>query len=151
MQKASTSRVGTEEGGVIHKFLVRFNFTLFQFKPWNKMSTTFQRRRHRQSPLALWYQVKLRQSPFLFFGLPFLSIIVFGSFALSNFTAIRYERHDAKVKLATQEELLKLDKDRRRPDIREEYYVYASIRYFTNSSDCWKRIWTIGSRNECRV
>jgi len=41
---------------------------------------------------------------------------------LSSFTTIRYERHDAKVKVATEEELLKLDKDRRRPDIREEYY-----------------------------
>ena len=87
------------------------------------MPKIFERRRHRQSPIALWYQIKLRRSPFLFFGLPFLSIIIIGSFALSSFTTIRYERHDEKVKIATEEELLKLDKDRRRPDIREEYYV----------------------------
>ena len=83
----------------------------------------FTRQRHRQSPLSLWYQAKLRRSPFLFFGLPFLVTMVIGSYALSSFTTIRYERHDQKVKIATEEELLKLDKDRRRPDIREEYYV----------------------------
>ena len=87
------------------------------------MSKTFSRRPHKERALALWYQVKLRQSPFLFFGLPFISIIVLGSYALSNFTAIRYERHDAKFKIATEEDILKLDKNRRRPDIREEYYV----------------------------
>src|SRR6266496_6534956 len=87
------------------------------------MARTFARKRHKQSPIALWYQAKLRQSPFLFFGLPFLSIIVIGSYALSSFTVIRYERHDAKVKIMTEEEALKLDKNRRRPDIREEYYV----------------------------
>jgi cytochrome c oxidase assembly protein subunit 16 len=88
------------------------------------MAKAFARRRHRQSALSLWYQAKLRRSPFLFFGLPFLSIVVIGSFALSSFTTIRYERHDKKVKIMTEEEILKLDKDRRRPDIREEYYVY---------------------------
>jgi hypothetical protein len=87
------------------------------------MSNTFARKRHRQSPLSLWYQAKLRRSPFLFFGLPFLSIIVYGSYALSSFTTLRYERHDQKVKIMEEEDLLKLDKDRRRPDIREEYYV----------------------------
>jgi len=85
------------------------------------MARGFSRKRHRQSVLSLWYQVKLRKSPFLFFGLPFLSIIIGGSFALSSFTTIRYERHDRKIKLMTEEEALKLDKDRRRPDIREEY------------------------------
>lgn len=87
------------------------------------MARTFARKRHKQSPLALWYQGQLRRSPFIFFGLPFLSIIVIGSYALSGFTAIRYERRDAKVKIMTEEEALKLDKNRRRPDIREEYYV----------------------------
>ena len=87
------------------------------------MAHTFARKRHKQSALSSWYQVKLRKSPFLFFGLPFLSIIVLGSYALSNFTTIRYERHDQKVKVATEEDLLRLDKDRRRPDIREEYNV----------------------------
>jgi cytochrome c oxidase assembly protein subunit 16 len=112
------------------------------------MPKIFERRRHRQSPIALWYQTRLRRSPFLFFGLPFLSIIIIGSFALSSFTTIRYERHDEKVKIATEEELLKLDKDRRRPDIREEYYVLGTLVLFTNSSVCWRRTWTTGNRNE---
>jgi len=112
------------------------------------MPKIFERRRHRQSPITLWYQTRLRRSPFLFFGLPFLSIIIIGSFALSSFTTIRYERHDEKVKIATEEELLKLDKDRRRPDIREEYYVLGTLVLLTNSSVCWRRTWTTGNRNE---
>lgn len=83
----------------------------------------FARRRVRQSQLVVWYQTQLRRNPFIFFGLPFISVIVIGSFALSQFTTIRYERHDAKVKQMSEEEALGLDKDRRRPDIREEYYV----------------------------
>jgi cytochrome c oxidase assembly protein subunit 16 len=105
----------------------------------NSMSNTFSRKRHRQSALSLWYQAKLRRNPFLFFGLPFLSIIVIGSYALSSFTTIRYERHDQKVKIMTEEELLKLNKDRRRPDIREEYNVSATL-FMTNKSDCWRKI-----------
>jgi cytochrome c oxidase assembly protein subunit 16 len=91
------------------------------------MAKAFSRKRHQQSVLTLWYQAKLRRNPFLFFGLPFISIIIFGSFALSSVTTLRYERHDLKVKVMEEEDLLKLDKDRRRPDIREEYYVSAEI------------------------
>jgi cytochrome c oxidase assembly protein subunit 16 len=97
--------------------------TLAEQQTVPSMAGAFSRRRHRQSAISLWYQTKLRRSPFLFFGLPFLSIIVGGSFALTNFATIRYERHDQKVKIMTEEEMLKLDKDRRRPNIREEYYV----------------------------
>jgi cytochrome c oxidase assembly protein subunit 16 len=68
----------------------------------------------------------LRRHPFLLFGFPFITVIVIASFALSKFTTIRYERHDEKVKLMKEEELLGLEKDRRRPDIREEYYVCES-------------------------
>jgi cytochrome c oxidase assembly protein subunit 16 len=91
------------------------------------MARGFSRKRHRQSALSLWYQARLRKSPFLFFGLPFLSIIVIGSYTLSSFTTIRYERHDEKIKLMSEEEILKLDKDRRRPDIREEYNVHPDV------------------------
>ena len=96
-------------------------------EPTHSMAHTFSRRRHKQTALSLWYQTKLRRSPFLFFGLPFLSIIVIGSYALSSFTTIRYERNDQKVKIASEEDLLKLDRDRRRPDIREEYNVLSLL------------------------
>jgi cytochrome c oxidase assembly protein subunit 16 len=90
------------------------------------MGFFFQRRRHNQNVVSLWYQAKLRRHPFLLFGFPFITVIVIASFTLSNFTTIRYERHDERVKLMKEEELLGLEKDRRRPDIREEYYVCES-------------------------
>jgi Cytochrome c oxidase assembly protein COX16 len=92
----------------------------------------------------LWYQVKLRKSPFLFFGLPFLTIIIGGSFALSSFTTIRYERHNRKIKLMTEEEALKLDKDRRRPDIREEYNV--RLLSFTDTATARERFRQLGTK-----
>jgi len=49
--------------------------------------------------------------------------MVAGSFFLTPATALRYEKHDRKVKQLSQEEAMGLGKDRRRVDMREEYYV----------------------------
>lgn len=69
------------------------------------------------------YRAKLTNHPFLMFGLPFLTVIVAGSFFLTPATAIRYEKHDRKVRRLTQEEAMGLGKDRRKLDLNEEYYV----------------------------
>ncbi|GAM91486.1 hypothetical protein ANO11243_095370 [Dothideomycetidae sp. 11243] len=63
--------------------------------------------------------------PFLLFGLPFIATMVAGSFFLTPATALRYERHDRKVKQLTQEEGLGIGKDKRKVDLREEYYRLA--------------------------
>ena len=65
----------------------------------------------------------IRRHPFAFFGLPFLSLIVVSSFALQHFTRTRYDLHGQKVQAMSKEEELKMDKGRKRVDIREEYYV----------------------------
>jgi hypothetical protein len=52
--------------------------------------------------------------------------MVTGSFVLTPATALRYERHDRKVKQLTKEEELGLGKERRRVDINEEYYRLAA-------------------------
>jgi len=49
--------------------------------------------------------------------------MVAGSFFLTPATALRYERHDRKVKQISREEAMGLGKDRRKIDMREEYYV----------------------------
>ncbi|CRK39915.1 hypothetical protein BN1723_016684, partial [Verticillium longisporum] len=49
--------------------------------------------------------------------------MVAGSFVLTPATAIRYEKHDRKVRQLTKEEELGLRKSARRVDMREEYYV----------------------------
>lgn len=69
------------------------------------------------------YRSALAKRPFLLFGLPFIAIIVGGSFALTPATAIRYERHDRKVRQMTREEELGVGRAGRKVDIRDEYYV----------------------------
>ncbi|EAS29774.3 cytochrome c oxidase assembly protein COX16, mitochondrial [Coccidioides immitis RS] len=54
------------------------------------------------------YRAHLSKHPFLLFGLPFLSLMVAGSFVLTPATALRYERHDRKVQQVSQQEALAL-------------------------------------------
>ena len=79
--------------------------------------------------------------------------MVAGSFFLTPATALRYERHDRKVKQLSKEEGLGIGKDKRKIDLREEYYVsILDIVSWTiansSSSDSRARIWTTGSRKE---
>lgn len=75
-----------------------------------------------EASLAGRYQKRLNKNPLLWFGLPFCSLIVLGSYWLSSFTAIRYERHDNKVQELNEEDLVKMKTNRREFDIKEEYY-----------------------------
>lgn len=83
------------------------------------------------------YRAKLPRHPFLLFGLPFITVIVAASFVLTPATALRYERHDRKVRQLDQEEAMALglkgengeesiNRNPRRRILgsdREEYYV----------------------------
>jgi cytochrome c oxidase assembly protein subunit 16 len=69
------------------------------------------------------YRAALAKHPFALFGLPFVGTMLLGSFFLTPATALRYERHDRKVKTMTEDEKLGIGKDRRRIDMKEEYYV----------------------------
>ena len=85
----------------------------------------------------------LRKHP-AYFGVPFILIIVGASFGLQTFTQTRYDLHDQKVSQVcllpsvvkshvlmalqvTKEAALGLDKNRRKLDIREEYFVSCSF------------------------
>ncbi|KAI1176428.1 cytochrome c oxidase assembly protein COX16-domain-containing protein [Nemania sp. FL0916] len=72
------------------------------------------------------YRVLLAKHPFLLFGLPFMTVIVGGSFILTPATAIRYERHDRKVRQMSKDEELGIGKDRRKVNMRDEYYRLAA-------------------------
>ncbi|KAF2724893.1 hypothetical protein K431DRAFT_216708 [Polychaeton citri CBS 116435] len=76
--------------------------------------------------IAARYRTALARHPFALFGLPFIATMVLGSFFLTPATALRYERHDRKIKQLTKEEELGLGKDRRRVDLQEEYYKLAA-------------------------
>ena len=117
----------------------------------------FQSKRFRpssyQGTLGGFYRRNLNRHPFLLFGLPFIFTMVAGSFVLTPATAIRYERHDRKVKQMTKEEELGIGKDRRRVDINEEYYrLAAKVEHLSGelrmSANEWSRIWMIGRTRE---
>src|SRR4051794_12122667 len=74
------------------------------------------------------YRALMRRRPFLLFGLPFLTVIIAGSFVLTPATAVRYEKHDRKVRQMTREEELGMRKGARKVDLKDEYYVSPSCR-----------------------
>ncbi|KAK1750237.1 cytochrome c oxidase [Echria macrotheca] len=90
----------------------------------------FQNRKFRSSAdagtFAARYRAMLAKRPFLLFGLPFLTVIIAGSFVLTPATAIRYERHDRRVRQMTRDEELGIGKNGRKIDLRDEYYRLAA-------------------------
>ncbi|WWD03227.1 hypothetical protein V865_001278 [Kwoniella europaea PYCC6329] len=82
--------------------------TAFPSRPLNKTTPTF--------------LTQIRKHPFVLFGLPFVGIIVASSFALSSFTQTRYDYQQSKVQSVGAEEGLGMRSDRRKVDLKEEYY-----------------------------
>ncbi|KAJ6018082.1 Cytochrome c oxidase assembly protein cox16 [Penicillium sp. IBT 35674x] len=94
------------------------------------------------------YRARLPRHPFLLFGLPFITVIVAASFALTPAAALRYERYDRKVQQMSKEEAFNLGlkgpdgeegikrNPRRRVigDEREEYY-----RLMAKDLDDWEQ------------
>lgn len=78
------------------------------------------------------YRAALAKHPFMLFGLPFIGTMVLGSFFLTPATAIRYEKHDRKVRQLSKEEELGIGKDRRRIDLKDEYYVRMAHTWIRN-------------------
>lgn len=116
----------------------------FQSKP-------FKQHLGSQSKGAIFYRSAVQRHPFLLFGLPFISIMVAGSFFLTPATALRYERHDKKVRQMTQHEALSLGTNKRKVDPKEEYYVCLQLDFQSTSADIWndsdwrQRTLTIGN------
>lgn len=73
--------------------------------------------------IAARYRKALIKHPFLLFGFPFLTTIVAGSFMLTPATALRYERYDRKNQQITHEQAMGLGQDRRKVNMKDEYYV----------------------------
>ncbi|KAI7866626.1 cytochrome c oxidase assembly protein COX16-domain-containing protein [Spinellus fusiger] len=86
----------------------------FQSKPWGRSSL---------APLA----AKARKHPFLVFGLPFLTVMVGGSFGLAQLTQTRYDHRDMRHTQVAKEEALGMDKNRRKLSLQEEYWVSGCV------------------------
>ncbi|KAK9775201.1 putative Cytochrome c oxidase assembly protein COX16, mitochondrial [Seiridium cardinale] len=72
------------------------------------------------------YRTAMAKHPFLLFGLPFMSVIVAGSFVLTPAAAVRYEKHDRRVRQMTKEEALGVGKAGRKVNMKDEYYRLAA-------------------------
>ncbi|KAI1463666.1 cytochrome c oxidase assembly protein COX16-domain-containing protein [Daldinia caldariorum] len=86
----------------------------------------FQSKKYRSAAdvnsFAAKYRAMMAKHPFLLFGLPFMSVIVAGSFVLTPATAVRYEKHDRRVRQMTREEELGVGKSGRKVNLKDEYY-----------------------------
>jgi len=83
--------------------------------------------------------------------------MVAGSFFLTPATAIRYEKHDRKVRRLSKEEELGIGKAGRKVDMKEEYYVRCTFHGLAGTQmlmmidrDLRRKIWKIGSKNVSR-
>ena len=65
--------------------------------------------------------VHLRRSKFLRFGLPFISLLVLGSYGLTEFTSIVVKKREEKNRMLTAEEKLSFQKKAGKVDLEEEY------------------------------
>lgn len=93
-------------------------------------SNRFRSRRQQlvyEASLAGKYQKRLKKNPFLYFGLPFCSMIVLGSYWLTGFTEVKFERDDRRKQEMSEADILKVKKDQRKFDIKEEYYKLQGL------------------------
>lgn len=58
----------------------------------------------------------------MYFGLPFMMMLFGATYMLSEFTQLRYDRHDRKVTAVTEDESLSIAKGRRKIDLKDEFY-----------------------------
>ena len=63
----------------------------------------------------------LRRSKFLRYGLPFISLLVLGSYGLSEFTSIVVKKREEKTRMLTAEEMLSFQKKTDKIDLVDEY------------------------------
>ncbi|KAJ9120624.1 hypothetical protein QFC22_002553 [Naganishia vaughanmartiniae] len=92
------------------------------------------------TPFQKAVKTKLQRRPFIYFGLPFIGLVVFSSYALEKFTTTRYDYQDTKVRSVSKEEELKMDKNRKRVDLKEEYYRLQGLNAEKNVEDDWQNV-----------
>lgn len=69
------------------------------------------------------YMKNLPKHHFILFGLPFFGLLLGGTYMLTFFTSLRYERHGERVTALSEEEQLSILGNRRKVDVKEDFYV----------------------------
>lgn len=65
-----------------------------------------------------------------------MATLFVGSIYLAEFTAVRYEQYDDKVTMMSEEEALKMDREKRKVDMKEEYYRLQQL----GPQDDWEQV-----------
>lgn len=68
------------------------------------------------------YMKLLKRNHFLYFGLPFLALIVAGLIYLQNFTQVKWDRYDDKYRQMEEDDMLGMIKNRKTVDRKSAYY-----------------------------
>ncbi|PWN46094.1 FAD-dependent thiol oxidase [Ceraceosorus guamensis] len=92
----------------------------------------------RNQPLNSRLSLALKRRPFLFFGLPFISVMAGASVALSYIAQTKFDYDASKVQSISKSEELKMRKDRKKIDIREEYFKLESDPNRSAALDDWE-------------
>ncbi|ODV60681.1 Cox16p [Ascoidea rubescens DSM 1968] len=73
------------------------------------------------------YQSQLKKRPFIFLGLPFFGLVLYGNYILEDLLKVKFERADRRAQEFSEHDLEKLTKQRRKVDIKEEYYKLQGL------------------------
>ncbi|CAO1614358.1 unnamed protein product [Sympodiomycopsis kandeliae] len=98
----------------------------FDSKPWPSGSSSPSASSSTSRKTIQTLLPSIRRRPFLLFGLPFTMTILGAAYGLSYLTETRYEYNATKVQSLSKETELGMKKDRRRVDLREEYWRLAT-------------------------
>lgn len=81
------------------------------------------------------YSTALKKHHFLLFGLPFFATLFFGSIYLSEFTQVKYTNYDNKVRMMDEEEALSIGRNKRKVNMKDEFYVSILFFSFFNNNN----------------
>lgn len=89
--------------------------------PSKKFVNSKETKRHDNSLYGR-YLARMRKNSFIYFGIPFFAMMLLGTHFMTQFAAVRYEQHDRKQTEVTSEEALQMHTNKRKVDMREEFY-----------------------------
>ncbi|KAI8978600.1 cytochrome c oxidase assembly protein COX16-domain-containing protein [Pilobolus umbonatus] len=96
---------------------------------------TFQNKPYNHSSAFNSVAEQAKKKPFIYFGLPFLAIMVVGSFGLAELTKTKFEHRDRRHTVVAKEEALGIDKNRRTLSLQEEY-----MRLQAKTDEDWEQV-----------
>ncbi|RDD47357.1 Cytochrome c oxidase assembly protein COX16-like protein, mitochondrial [Trichoplax sp. H2] len=84
--------------------------------------------------MANWQRIKtqLRRNKFMMYGLPMFILVIAGSFGLKEFTELKYNIRDEKIRTLTAEEKLALHQKGKKKTLEENTMKELDIEHWVN-------------------